>query len=175
MLMQHVGVGYFGYYRATIYAMKHSVMPEIAKLRMKALHFWEKHGINAAAEAFGVSTRTLYWWRRLLNTGGPEALIPRSKAPLVRRTKQWHPEILKEIRRLRTELPNLGKEQIFIRLKPWCEQRHLPCPSVSTIGRMIAASVMIRTIIKLTIATLFFIKRLHPSLKKVLDGRICTI
>ncbi len=34
MLMQHVGVGYFGYYRATIYAMKHSVMPEIAKLRM---------------------------------------------------------------------------------------------------------------------------------------------
>lgn len=140
MLMQHVGVGYFGYYRATIYAMKHSVMPEIAKLRMKALHFWEKHGINAAAEAFGVSTRTLYWWRRLLNTGGPEALIPRSKAPLVRRTKQWHPEILKEIRRLRTELPNLGKEQIFIRLKPWCEQRHLPCPSVSTIGRMIAAA-----------------------------------
>ncbi len=35
MLMQHVGVGYFGYYRATIYAMKHSVMPEIAKLKMK--------------------------------------------------------------------------------------------------------------------------------------------
>ncbi|MDP7983715.1 IS481 family transposase, partial [Klebsiella quasipneumoniae subsp. similipneumoniae] len=36
MLMQHVGVGYFGYYRATAYAMKHSLMPEIAKLRMKA-------------------------------------------------------------------------------------------------------------------------------------------
>ncbi|EDL3544126.1 integrase, partial [Salmonella enterica subsp. enterica serovar Newport] len=48
MLMQHVGVGYFGYYRATTYVMKHSVMPDIAKLRMKALHFWEKHGINAA-------------------------------------------------------------------------------------------------------------------------------
>ncbi len=24
MLMQHIGVGYFGYYRATAYAMKHS-------------------------------------------------------------------------------------------------------------------------------------------------------
>ncbi|MCT9062143.1 hypothetical protein N6741_27320, partial [Klebsiella pneumoniae] len=36
MLMQHIGVGYFGYYRATAYAMKHSLMPEIAKLRMKA-------------------------------------------------------------------------------------------------------------------------------------------
>ena len=65
MLMQHVGVGYFGYYRATAYVMKHSLMPEIAKLRMKALNFWDKHGIRAAADAFGVSTRTLYWWRLL--------------------------------------------------------------------------------------------------------------
>ncbi len=64
MLMQHIGVGYFGYYRATAYAMKHSLMPEIAKLRMKALNFWDKHGIRAAADAFDVSTRTLYWWRR---------------------------------------------------------------------------------------------------------------
>ncbi|HHT0573324.1 TPA: IS481-like element ISKpn28 family transposase [Klebsiella pneumoniae] len=140
MLMQHIGVGYFGYYRATAYAMKHSLMPEIAKLRMKALNFWDKHGIRAAADAFDVSTRTLYWWRRLLRTGGPEALIPRSKAPLVRRSRHWHPDVLKEIRRLRTELPNLGKEQIFVRLKPWCEARHFTCPSTSTIGRIIAGA-----------------------------------
>ncbi|HBX8428191.1 TPA: IS481-like element ISKpn28 family transposase, partial [Klebsiella pneumoniae] len=135
-----IGVGYFGYYRATAYAMKHSLMPEIAKLRMKALNFWDKHGIRAAADAFDVSTRTLYWWRRLLRTGGPEALIPRSKAPLVRRSRHWHPDVLKEIRRLRTELPNLGKEQIFVRLKPWCEARHFTCPSTSTIGRIIAGA-----------------------------------
>ncbi len=93
MLMQHVGVGYFGYYRATAYAMKHSLMPEIAKLRMKALNFWDKHGIRAAADAFGVSTRTLYWWRQLLRTGGPQALIPRSKAlrdPLIISPKRNH-------------------------------------------------------------------------------------
>ncbi|HDT2425513.1 TPA: helix-turn-helix domain-containing protein, partial [Klebsiella variicola] len=82
----------------------------------------------------------LYWWRRLLRTGGPEALIPRSKAPLVRRSRHWHPDVLKEIRRLRTELPNLGKEQIFVRLKPWCEARHFTCPSTSTIGRIIAGA-----------------------------------
>lgn len=140
MLMQHIGVGYFGYYRATAYAMKHSLMPEIAKLRMKALNFWDKHGIRAAADALDVSTRTLYWWRRLLRTGGPEALIPRSKAPLVLRSRHWHPDVLKEIRRLRTELPNLGKEQIFVRLKPWCEARHFTCPSTSTIGRIIAGA-----------------------------------
>ncbi len=88
-------------------------MADIATMRMKALHFWDKHGISAASEAFGVSCRTLYWWRQLLNKEGPEGLIPHSKAPLVRRKKHWHPDVLKEIRRLRTELPNLGKEQIF--------------------------------------------------------------
>ena len=115
-------------------------MADIATMRMKALHFWDKHDISAASEAFGVSCRTPYWWRQLLNKGGPEGLIPHSKAPLVRRKKHWHPDVLKEIRRLRTELPNLGKEQIFVRLKPWCAQRHLTCPSVSTIGRMIATA-----------------------------------
>ncbi|EGO4468384.1 hypothetical protein G8B09_21800 [Escherichia coli] len=43
-------------------------MADIATMRMKALHFWDKHGISAASEAFGVSCRTLYWWRQLLNT-----------------------------------------------------------------------------------------------------------
>ncbi len=60
-------------------------MADIATMRMKALHFWDKHGISAASEAFGVSCRTLYWWRQLLNKGGPEGLIPHNKAPLVRR------------------------------------------------------------------------------------------
>ncbi|MFL4152101.1 integrase core domain-containing protein [Escherichia coli] len=140
MQMQHLMVGYPKYYQTADYALRLSVMADTATMRMKALHFWDKHGISAASEAFGVSCRTLYWWRQLLNKGGPEGLIPHSKAPLVRRKKHWHPDVLKEILRLRTELPNLGKEQIFVRLKPWCEQRYLACPSVSTIGRMIAAA-----------------------------------
>lgn len=140
MQIQHQMVGYPKYYQTADYALRLSVMADIATMRMKALHFWDKHGISAASEAFGVSCRTLYWWRQLLNKGGPEGLIPHSKAPLVRRKKHWHPDVLKEIRRLRTELPNLGKEQIFVRLKPWCTQRHLTCPSVSTIGRMIATA-----------------------------------
>ena len=70
-------------------------MADIATMRMKALHFWDKHGISAASEAFGVSCRTLYWWRQLLNKEGPEGLIPHRKAPLVRRKKHWHPDVLK--------------------------------------------------------------------------------
>jgi hypothetical protein len=48
--------------------------------------------------------------------------------------------VLKEIRFLRTELPNFGKVQIFVRLKPWSELHHLACLSVSTIGKMLAAA-----------------------------------
>lgn len=44
-------------------------MAEMATMRMKALHFWDKHGISATSEAFGVFCRTLYWWRQLLNKG----------------------------------------------------------------------------------------------------------
>ena len=72
MLNQHIGVRCFGHYRATIYAMEYNAMPchampchampchampDIAKLRMKTLHFRERHGINASAENFCVSIR----------------------------------------------------------------------------------------------------------------------
>ncbi|MBM5778486.1 reverse transcriptase [Klebsiella pneumoniae] len=44
MLMQHIGVGYFGYYRATAYAMKHSLMPEIARFTHfdEGLRLWRR-------------------------------------------------------------------------------------------------------------------------------------
>jgi hypothetical protein len=40
---------------------------------------------------------------------------------------------------------------------------------------MIQVSVIITIIKKLTVATLFLSKRFTPSLKNVVDGRICTI
>jgi hypothetical protein len=73
MLMQHIGVGYFGYYRATAYAMKHSLMPEIAKLRMKALNFWDKRG--------SVPQLMLLTYQREHSTGGAG-----SENPVVRST-----------------------------------------------------------------------------------------
>lgn len=46
MLMQHVSVGYFGYYRATIYVMKHSVMPGIAKYRDVNSTIWPVRSLH---------------------------------------------------------------------------------------------------------------------------------
>ncbi|SQC42207.1 integrase [Klebsiella pneumoniae] len=68
MLMQHIGVGYFGYYRATAYAMKHSLMPEIAKLRMKAL----TSGISTGS----VPQLMLLTYQREHSTGGAGYCAP---------------------------------------------------------------------------------------------------
>ena len=93
MLMQHVGVGYFGYYRATAYAMKNTPLcPRLRKLRMKALNFWDKHGIRAAADALA--------YQHERSTGGASCFAPvvlrrlfqEAKAPLVRRSRHWHPD-----------------------------------------------------------------------------------
>ncbi|EKM5305796.1 hypothetical protein PU109_003350, partial [Escherichia coli] len=46
------------HYQTADYALRLSVMADTATMRMKALHFWDKHGISAASEAFGVSCRT---------------------------------------------------------------------------------------------------------------------
>jgi hypothetical protein len=78
----------------------------------------------------------LLTYQRERSTGGASYFAPvvlrrlfQEAKPLVRRSRHWHPDVIKEIRRLRTELPNLGKEQIFVRLKPWCERGILPVPA----------------------------------------------
>ena len=50
----------------------------------------------------------------------------------------WWPNTIKEIRRLRTEHPNLGKEKLYLFLLLFCGDRQLRCPKVRTIGRLIA-------------------------------------
>jgi transposase InsO family protein len=108
--------------------------------RIKILKFWSKHGLEATQEAFGVSRRSLYRWQKQLKDHGSHetALIPRSRAPVGRRKRRWPLEIVAEIRRLRSQYPNLGKEKLHPLLEPFCQTRQWPCPSVRTIGRLIA-------------------------------------
>ncbi len=91
-------------------------------------------------DAFEMSRRNLFLLQaRLKEAGGdPRALVPKSKAPHRRRTPSTPQVIVEEIRRLRTETPNLGKARIHVVLKRFCADRALPCPSESTIGRIIA-------------------------------------
>ncbi len=110
-----------------------------AEKRIRALRFWQEHGIDAAIDAFSVSRRTLYRWKSCLGRckGELTSLNPQSTAPKKRRRRKWPAEVVSEIGRLRVKEPNLGKDKIYPLLKPWCEVRGITCPSVSTIGRII--------------------------------------
>jgi transposase InsO family protein len=108
--------------------------------RLRILQFFETHGLAATVDAFGVSRRTLYRWKRALREGGgnPAALAAKSCAPKRKRTPKPDPRVIAEIRRRRYLHPNLGKAKLHALLKPWCAAQDLALPSVSTIGRIIA-------------------------------------
>lgn len=116
------------------------MITEEAKKRYRILIFWNKHGLKATLDAFEVSERTLKNWNASLKKGGGmvEALNPKSRAPHVRRKRLWPVAVTIEIRRVREEHPNLGKEKVFVHLQAFCLERKLKCPSVKTIGRIIA-------------------------------------
>ena len=116
------------------------MIPEEAQHRLKVLSFWRKYGLEATREAFGVSRRTLYRWQARLRAarGDPIALQPKKPIPRSRRRSHWPREVVERIRYLRWRYPNLGKARVHVLLKPWCEERGFDCPSVSTIGRIIA-------------------------------------
>src|SRR3989338_1807180 len=98
--------------------------------RARILVFTEKHGIKTAVEAFKISPRTLYAWKRRFRDGGkkPEALNEKKRTPKNKRVRSWHPDIVSEIKRIRWEHPNLGKEKIYPILQLFCISKNLRCP-----------------------------------------------
>src|SRR3989344_5196836 len=90
-----------------------------ARRKFDALIFWEKHGLEATMDAYGVKRRTLFLRKKKLRAvrGKPEALWEQSRAPQHRRIRAWPTELLEEIRRLRSLRPNLGKDKVRELLK----------------------------------------------------------
>lgn len=129
-----------GFVKLNRYAIRYNRMvTEKAKHKARVLAFWDKHGIQATIDAFKVKKRTLYHWKKQRKEGGGklEVLNDKSKRPKRIRTRDWPQEIKDKIRQMREEHPNLGKEKIHKLLKPWCSEKGLKCPSVSTIGNLI--------------------------------------
>ena len=138
MQNQYLGAWIKGFYRVSSYAIKASMNNEAVAQRLRVLKFWGKHGLQAAIDHSGKSRRTLYAWRKAYREQGLSGLTPQSKAPKNKRSRHWPRAVIGQIRALRKDFPNLGKEQLQILLKPWCQTKQLPCPSASTIGRLIA-------------------------------------
>ena len=107
--------------------------------RTEIIAFWSKHGLLATLDAFKVKRRTLFNWKHKLKQGGGrlDALNPKSRAPKTRRCRIWAEQILAEIRHLRDEHPNLGKDKIHPLLQEFCVSLSLICPKPRTIGRLI--------------------------------------
>lgn len=116
------------------------MVTEKARRKYKILVFWEKHGLGATTDAFGVKRRTLYGWKARLAAGDgrPEALNEKSRAPKGVRGRGWDPRIAAEIRRVRETHPNLGKEKVHVHLRAFAKGAGLKCPKPRTVGRIIA-------------------------------------
>lgn len=110
-----------------------------AKRKAKILAFWQQYGLDATISAFNIKRRTLYYWKNQLkkSEGKLEALNEKSKRPLNIRKRNWPETIRSQIKILREEHPNLGKDKIHILLKLYCQSNKLTLPSVSTIGNLI--------------------------------------
>jgi transposase InsO family protein len=108
--------------------------PEVDR-RVRALSFWQEHGIEATKDAFGVSRPTLFRWKQVLKEkhGHLEALDPKSTAPKKRR-RRIVPETVKDaIVRERFFDPRIGKEKLAVLLK----EDGVATLSSSTVGRML--------------------------------------
>ena len=56
--------------------------------KYKILIFWEKYGIKATTDAFGVKERTLFYWKALFKKNGkkPEALNEKKTIPKTKKS-----------------------------------------------------------------------------------------
>jgi len=77
--------------------------------------------------------------------GNLESLNELTRTPKTKRKRLWSESVVAEIRRLRIDHPNLGKEKLHPFLLGFCKQRGLKCPQPRTIGRLIKDDGGMRT------------------------------
>ena len=111
------------------------MISEEAKKKASILTFWQKHGLEATQEAFGVSRATLFRWQKALNEkhGKLDVLNKKSTAPNERRKRVVEPWVKARIITLRTTYPRLGKEKLHAILT-----QEGYTGSVSTVGRILS-------------------------------------
>ena len=127
----------------TVYrdALRYRYMIQPQALRKaKILAFAEKHSISMALEVFEVKRRTFFEWKKkwMASNKKPESLNEKSRSPKTKRKRLWDSKIISEIKRLRWDRPNLGKEKLYPELLKFCLLNNLSCPKEKTIGRLIS-------------------------------------
>ena len=115
------------------------MITEKALRKARILAFWQKHGLTATLDAFNAKKRTLYFWKKQqkIGKGSLEALNDKSRRPHAKRKRLWPQLVIDEIKRIRWDHPNLGKEKLYPFLLAFCAANKLVCPKSKTIGRLI--------------------------------------
>jgi hypothetical protein len=83
MQVQHIGYRIRGFYRVAALGYLWDMTPKDAQRRFEILRFFNKHGLAATRDAFGVSRRTLYRWKIPPATSArvPKVLDPYTPMP----------------------------------------------------------------------------------------------
>ncbi len=113
-----------------------------AKKRLKIIKFFDKYGLNATIEAFGVSRRTIYRYKATFKKSKEDisSLTLKSTVPKQIREPTTTKAIIQKIKQLRQKYPNIGKAKLYVMLKPWCKENSLTLPSESAFKVMYLAT-----------------------------------
>lgn len=116
----------------------YSKIEEIAQYRLKIIKHFNKHGLASTLDAFCVSKRSLYRWRKTLQLshGDWKSLIPRSTSPKKRNSRYTDYRILKFIQSERFKQV-VGHRKLYHMLKPLCKKWGIKTPSITTLSRII--------------------------------------
>lgn len=131
---------------------RNNLVDDKAENRLKILMFYAKYWLDATLEAFGISERTIYNWKKKFKDWENKiyALSDKSRRPKNTRKREWSYKVLEKIKEYRAEVPNIWKEKIYPLLKIYCDLNNLNCPWISTIGRIIKDLWWLRTYNKKT-------------------------
>ena len=91
-------------------------IPHEAKYRLAAIRFAKRFGVLRASSNYHTSTSNIYRWIKLYESGGIKALANRSRRPKSHPNAHTEAE-LKLIRDMRRRSPNLGLQDLWLRLQ----------------------------------------------------------
>lgn len=144
--------------------------------KIKIVKFGLKHGYKLAVEAFGIKKSVYYKYaKQYKESTNIRQLKPKSKKPVRIRKSCWDKVIVRFIRNIRYEHPNIGKDKIKYYLDKFCLDQKIKTVSTGTIRNIINSfsnKLRTKTIIKSTKKRTSVLRK-PKGYKAVLSGE-CT-
>jgi len=119
--------------------INHPKYEEISR-KLNIINFYDKYGISATREAYGVGRSTIYLWKKKIkeNGGDIRVLASLSRAPKNRKRESKRDKRIEEyIIRYREIYGRVGKVTIKKELDEYCRVNSIKLISETTIGRII--------------------------------------